>query len=222
MMAKSELVIAITFFSLLAAGCSTTKEDFAEYSLKYGKNNPNHYCAYSIPQTRTGHYPVNTDGRYACGETRTEAEEKSLHDCGHPTINVCMVAFTYFLRENKMQSWESYHVERISKGLKAQQEAARIARLEWEQKQNEKLMQTCDGYGFKRETADHSNCVLQVATANRVQQQKQNEMAAQEAMLKEIKKQQALNSLILLNNSVNPPNTSITCNPSGIGGMTCN
>jgi hypothetical protein len=222
-MIKLKSAFVIIFLTLLTAGCSTTKKDFVQFSMNHKIKNPQNYCAYSIPQTYTGHYPSYLDGRYACGINQAEAEQKSLKACadylGRSTG--CMVAFLYVLQENKIYNWEEHHVNRTAKERGAREETQRIARLEWEKKQNEKLMQTCDRYGFKRGTADHSNCVLQVATTNRIQEQKENESAAQAEILQEIKRQQALNSLINLNNSLNPPKTSITCNPSGLGGMTC-
>lgn len=211
--------------SLLLVSCSTTYKDFVQYSMDNKSKYPNGYCVYSIAETYDGRFPpdYDMDGVQVCHYSLDAAMGSSLQKCVSSKHRPCMVAFHFDSNENKILKYETTHIERMAK-LKVKKDAEfKQQRYERELAAKEKTASKCDGYGFTRNTNEHSNCMLQIDTSEKLEQQSREAQYIQQQQLKKLERQQALdslnNSLQNINRSVNPP--SVTCNPNISGGVTC-
>jgi hypothetical protein len=218
----NKLLIILSSFFIVS--CSTTYNDFVQYSMENKNKFPNGYCVYSILETYDGRFPKYLDGRQECSNTLESAKTASLNRCSVANnYKLCMVAFHFDSSRNHITKYENFHIERRSKIIAQKREEVQQERYRRELAAKEKVASKCDGYGFNRNTTEHSNCMLQIDTADKLEQQSRDAQYRQEQLLKKIEQQQALdslnNSLQNINRSINPP--SVTCNPNISGGVTC-
>ena len=158
-MRKIHLIFLIAFFLV---GCGTTLGDFQNGVAKLPEYR---FCTLAVQPISGGLTDAVRTSRYIshshCSNNVGDASRNALSQCSSKAGRQCMVAYVYDRQTNRFDSMQSKN----------------IAGLEAERKNS--LVQKCDGYGFKRGTLEHSNCMMNVEqqmeateTAWRIEQNK--------------------------------------------------
>ena len=212
------------YICFLITACSTTKEDFVEFSMQNRSKYTNGFCAFSIAQTWDGKFPQNMNGRQECASTLNEAMKASLNRC--MVINSssgCMVAYIFNAQENKIYSYETHQIQVAKENREKRDEDYKQQTIARENLAREKTASKCDSYGFTRGTNEFASCMLKIDLDDKQEQQLREAQYSQEQSLKKLQQQKALdsfnNSIQNINKSINPP--SVTCNPNTNGGFKC-
>lgn len=139
------LVLAVSI-----TGCGTTFGDFRSNVEKYPQNR---YCVLAIEPISGGRTEdAVRNGRVGshtwCSNNVGFASKEALNACNQRMGKNCVVAYVYDRQGNRYDSFQAKNIKDI-------QDAKRDA-----------LIQKCDGYGFKRGTSEHANCMMNIEQQN--------------------------------------------------------
>lgn len=144
---------------LLIAGCATNADRFVEAA-----NDPQlidmRFCVAAAPETVDGSTPPQGYQVMNCGNNLQALKVSIISYCSKDTKSKCMA--TWYFERGKDLYIQSFERENIAR-IRAQNLA----------KNRERLALICDGYGFKRGTSDHSNCMMKQAQNEKEDQQRQ-------------------------------------------------
>jgi len=131
-------------------GCGTTFGDFQKGIEKYTENR---FCVMAIEPISGGRTDdAVRNGRVGgynwCANDSAVATREALNACNKRVGKQCVIAYLYDRQSNRYVSYQSNNIKAI------------------ETEKRNSLIQKCDGYGFKRGTTEHSNCMMNVEQQN--------------------------------------------------------
>ena len=143
-------LLAIIGCCIGLVGCGTSFGDFKTGIDKYPQSR---FCALAVEPISGGRTDdAVRNGRVRshslCAYSQNIAIKDALNACNQRVGKQCVIAYVYDRQDNGYESFQNRNINDI-------ENAKRIS-----------LMQKCDGYGFRRGTSEHSNCMMNIEQQN--------------------------------------------------------
>ena len=200
---RSQVWTALLLVLMLSGCASLVGENAVDWFVRVA-NEPDmadkRFCVSSAPETSDGSNPDERGvAHMRCGDNLESVKKNTVSDCENSKKTRCMPV--YYFERGKHEFVQSFESENMAlKRAEAQRRLADAQRAE-----RERVSKICTGYGFKRGTNEHANCVMrQVQHEKEVQLQRQSVQAQQrliEAQQQQARAAAAANAMRAIQNS---------------------